>query len=442
MAIKSLISQARQIKASEGYQDLNFVDGAQGARELAGDVHSAAVAEGTTYLEEDINHLRTQVKEIIGKTTWYDAASISLEELASTGNKKIIQPVQLAGSITFAAGTADSGLTSGAAADQTGTLNGYLYGAASTDGKHVGLLRDKVTNMPIVDADENQVLVLVEAGTATDGSDLASTTLNLVTYTDVDGTLTAYPYAGEAEVIIPQRIGFADASEDFAMVNAGFAGAIGSIELGDRLWVALNTTTGSYDLTAESGDNADLSITTNDNLTKVINALISKSSVAEDQSTAAKGLIGYTQGTDGVMDTDLETEWDGDGVSTHYIDYNAGAGTTTVLGALKVLDNTLKTVEDLAKSAGANKQVETLAADLAEATAWTIPNSVLVVTDDKDAIDVSVNGQRLTSDKQVSGTAGDGSGDYTVSSNSSITFNWPLLIGDVIAVDVFKEFTA
>jgi hypothetical protein len=438
MAIKSLISQARQIKASEGYQDLNFVDGLQGARELAGDVHSAAVAEGTTYLEEDINHLRTQIKEIVGKNFWYDAASKSLEELAGSA-RNIIQPVQIAGGITFAAGTADSGLTSGTAADETGTTEGFVFGAAATDGKHRVILRDKVTNMPIVDADENVVFGLMEAGTATDGSDLSASTLNIVTYTDVDGTLTPYAYDGEAEVVIPQRIAFGDANEDFAMINAGFANSVGSIELGDRQWVALDPATGSYTIAIENGDNADLGIVTNDSLTKVINALIAKSSTAEDQSTAAKGLLGYTQGTDGLMDTDLETEWDGDGVSTNYIDYDGGAGTTTVLGALKVLDNTLKTVEDLAKSAGANKQVEILAADLAEATEWTIPNGVLVQLDDKDAIDVTVNGQRLSSDKQVSGTAGDGSGDYTVSSNGGITFNWPLLAGDVIAVDVFKE---
>lgn len=439
MAIKSLISQARQIKASEGYKDINYVDGEQGARELSGDVHDAAVAEGTTYLEEDINNLRTQVKEMVGKDFWYDAASISLEDLASTGNKVIIQPVQLSDTITFSGGTADSTLTSGTAADESGTTLGYLFGAAATEGKHRGLLRDKVTNMPVVDEDENQVLVFVEANTATDGSDLATDTLNLVTYTDVDGTLTAYSYDGDAEVIIPQRIGFADSSEDFAMINAGFAGAVGSIELGDRKWVALDTTTGSYTVDAESGDNTDLDITQNDDLTKVLNALISKGSTAEDSATAAKDFIGFTQGTDGTFSTDLETEWDGDGTSTNYLDYDTGNGTTTMLGALKVLDNQLKAVEDLASSASANKQVVILDADLAEATEYTLPNDSTVLTDDKDAIDVNVNGQRLSADLQVSGTAGDGSGDYTVSSTTGVTFNFPLLAGDVVSFDIFKE---
>ena len=440
MAIKSLISQARQIKASEGYKDLNYVDGLQGAREVSGDMHTALVAEGTTYLEEDINNIRVQLQEIIGKTSWYDQTSISLEELVSTGNKTIVQPVQLAGGLTFAAGTADSTLTSGSAADETGTSLGFLFGAAATDGKHRVILRDKVTNMPIVDANENVVFGLVEAGTATDGSDLSTTTLNIVTYTDVDGTLTPYAYAGSAEVVLPQRVLFADSSEDFAMINAGFANSVGSIELGDRLWVALDPTTGNYDLVAESGNNTDLSITKDADLTTVINALIARATEAGVEAGASSDTLGLTYNLDGTIATDFETLWDGDGVSTNYLNYNAGAGTTTILDALTVLDNTLKTVEDIAKEAAGNTQVEILAADLAEATAWTIPGSVQVVTDDKDACKVFVNGQLLASDKLVSGTAGDGSGDYTVSSNTEITFNFPLIAGDVITIEVLKEF--
>lgn len=445
MAIKSLISQARQIKASEGYKDLNFVDGTQGARELAGDVHSAAVAEGTTYLEEDINHLRTQVKEIIGKTFWYDAASITLEDLASTGNKTIIQPVQVAGSVTLAGGTAGlDGIASGTAGDASGTTIGYVFtdpATAPVDTKAKVILRDKVTNMPIVDEDENIIYGVISFDGVDGGSvtGVAGGLLTINTYKDVDGTATAVAYDGEVEAVIPQRVNFADSAEDFAMINAGFAGAVGAIEMGDRLWVALDPATGSYDLVAEGGDNADLGITKDDNLTKVINALIAKASTGEDTATGAKDLIGFTQGTDGVVDTDLETEWDGDGVSTNYIDYDAGAGTTTILGALKVLDNQLKIVEDIATDAAGNIQVEILAADLAEATEWTIPNGVTVLADDKDAIDVFVNGQKLVSDKQVSGTAGDGSGDFTVSSTTGVTFNFPLLAGDVISVNVLKE---
>ena len=65
----------------------------------------------------------------------------------------------------------------------------------------------------------------------------------------------------------------------------------------------------------------------------------------------------------------------------------------------------------------------------------------MIFTDDKDACKVFVNGQLLASDKLVSGTAGDGSGDYTVSSNTEITFAFPLLAGDVVTVEVLKEFT-
>jgi hypothetical protein len=445
MAIKSLISQARQIRASEGYKDLNFVDGLQGARELAGDVHNAAVAEGTTYLEEDINHLRTQVKEIIGKTFWYDQTSISLEELASTGNKTIIQPVQT-GAITLAAGSVDlTSIASGSGAEASGTTVGYVFTddtTATVDTKAKVMLRDKVTNMPIVDEDENIIYGILTF----DGADGDAVTgaagglLSVKTYKDVDGVSTAVAYDGEVEAIIPQRVNFADSAEDFAMVNAGFAGSVGAIELGDRLWVALDPATGNYDLVAESGDNADLGITKDDNLTKVINALIGRASDAGTTAEVTEDLIGHTLNPDGTLATDLDVEWDGDGVNTHYLDNDAGAGTTTILDALKVLDNTLKTVEDLAKEAAGNTQVEILAADIASGTAWTIPNAVQVITGDKDACKVFVNGQLLISDFMVSGTAGDGSGDYTVSSNTEVTFNFDLLAGDVITIEVLKEF--
>lgn len=444
MAIKSLISSARQIRASEAYKDLNYVDGTQGVRELAGDVHSAAVAEGTTYLEEDINHLRTQLKEIIGKTNWYDAASISLEGLASTGNKTIIQPVQVMAPVTFAAGSADlTTIASGTGGLASGTENGYVFDDSVTPPvttKAKVILRDKVTNMPIVDADENIVYGVLTFDGADAGAvtGLAGGLLTVKLYTDVDGVATPSTYDGVAEIVIPQRVGLSDAAEDFAMINAGFAGAVGSIELGDRMWVALDPATGNYDLVAETGDNADLAITKNDGLTKVINALIAKASLGEDKATGASDVLGVTYGTDGLVDTDFETEWDGDGISTNYIDYNAGAGTTTILGALKVLDNQLKVVESLAENAGADVQVAILASDLAEATAYTVPNTKTILTGDKDAVNVYVNGQLLASDLQVSGTAGDGSGDYTISATDTITFNFPLLAGDVVSIHIFK----
>lgn len=81
MAIRSLISQGRQVQSSDTYKDLNYIDGGQGERELKGNVHDALYAESVQYLEEDLNNLRSQIRDIIGKGTWYAEASTSLEML-------------------------------------------------------------------------------------------------------------------------------------------------------------------------------------------------------------------------------------------------------------------------------------------------------------------------------------------------------------------------
>ncbi len=81
MPIRSLIKQNKQVKSTENFKDLNYVDGTQGERELPGNIHDPLVAEETAFLEEDLNNLRAQIKDIIGKGKWYDEAGTSLEEL-------------------------------------------------------------------------------------------------------------------------------------------------------------------------------------------------------------------------------------------------------------------------------------------------------------------------------------------------------------------------
>jgi hypothetical protein len=79
--LKSLLRQKTQIRSSSEYKDLNYFDGNQGLRELDGDIHSQSYAESVKSLEDDLNILRTQLREIIGRGTWYDEAPISLTQL-------------------------------------------------------------------------------------------------------------------------------------------------------------------------------------------------------------------------------------------------------------------------------------------------------------------------------------------------------------------------
>ena len=79
--IRSLLDQKRQINSSKEYKDLNYIDGAQGVRELSGNVHDPIYSEAVSNLEQDLNNLRSQIRDIIGRGTWYAEANISLEEI-------------------------------------------------------------------------------------------------------------------------------------------------------------------------------------------------------------------------------------------------------------------------------------------------------------------------------------------------------------------------
>jgi len=69
--INSLIRQKKQIRSSEDYKDLNFVDGLQGERELEYNIHDPIEAEKVRTLEDDINNIRTQLNKVIGLGVWY-----------------------------------------------------------------------------------------------------------------------------------------------------------------------------------------------------------------------------------------------------------------------------------------------------------------------------------------------------------------------------------
>ena len=80
--IRSLLDQKRQISSSKEYKDLNYIDGGQGDRELSGNVHDPIYSEAVSNIEQELNNLRSQLRDIIGKGTWYADTPISLEELS------------------------------------------------------------------------------------------------------------------------------------------------------------------------------------------------------------------------------------------------------------------------------------------------------------------------------------------------------------------------
>ncbi len=89
--LNSLIRQRKQIRSSEDYKDLNYIDGAQGPRELEGNIHDPLYAEDVKTLEHDLNNLRSQLRDIIGKGTWYAEAPTSLEEIRNVITQKELE---------------------------------------------------------------------------------------------------------------------------------------------------------------------------------------------------------------------------------------------------------------------------------------------------------------------------------------------------------------
>lgn len=426
MAIKGLISQTRQIKASEVYSD---------TLDMAG-------AEGTAYLNEDLNMLRTQIKNITGAATWSTLPGESLSTIAASGvsTKKLIQPVQVAGTVTFVAGAVQlSGINTGTAAlVGSTTVDGYVFDDAVTpavDSKAVVMVRDSISNAVILDANENIVFGVLKF----DGADAGSVTgttggvLSVDLYTDVNGTATPSTYAGAAEIVIPQRLALGDVDEAFSMVNAGFAGAVGSIELGDRMWSELDAATGLYGVT--DGTNDELGITANSGLTAAINALIPEASKAKDIATAVQGITGVTvnSSTDWSVATDLATEWDGAGVATNYL--NGTTTDTDMIQAFKTLDTAVFNVATQAANASSDKVVDILSASVAEGIAVTVPGARTYLNTDKDAMDVLLNGQELISDAVAGGA---GLGDYAETSTTSVTFNFPLDASDIVTYKIYK----
>jgi hypothetical protein len=417
------------IGSGSGYVDQSWLD---------------ANAEAGVFLEDDLNMIRLQLNRIIGETNWYDEPNTTLADASGTAGKLIIQPVQV-NALTVAAGTVDTGLTSGTVGFVGGSTLGYVVvdesdfiASPTIDTKAIVGLRDATTNMPLIDVDENEIFGVLVTELVDGDAITASGDVRILTYKDVAGTATAVSYAGTVEALLPQRVALADANENFAMINAGFAGAVGSIELGDRSWVELDATDGTYKLvTGVTGENAELGLTQNVSMTDAINALIPEAQIARDTADALLTLTGGTVNTDSDWDlaTSLTTAWDGDGAQTNTF-YLDGSVESDFLLAFKTLDNELHTVQLLAENASPETVVTIVASPVSSGVSVTVASGKTYDSADQDAMAVFVNGQKLVSDAIVGGAAG--SGDYTEIDNTTVTFSFNLTPNDVITYEIRK----
>jgi len=406
MALKSLLSQARQIKASVAQTDTDLGTDNSDRNTLV---------TGAAYLEEDLNYMRSMILDITGENLWSDIPAVTLKDAAGSSNKLILQPVQYSGSVKDANNLVTD-LSAVAGVDNTTDTEdlGYVVTDADTPApgtKAFVALRDKATNMPLVDADENQIFAVAY----NDGNDK----VQLKFYTDVDGTYTAATLSGtvDFEAILPSRQTLANADEGFAMVNAGFADQVGAIELGDRAWVDGVLNDGS---TATYGfeDNEDVTATIN----KIAAVGIDDKNLGDNVSVVS-GIDSATYTTTFKTDNDDSYLEDGD----------------TLVAAIEKLDLQAKANADAAASASADKVINIVTKNVAEETAVTLPQSKTYVETDKDAMNVFVNGQHLVSDAVADANKSGDVGDYKETSSTEVTFHFPLEVGDVIVYSISKS---
>jgi hypothetical protein len=427
--MKSLYRQNPQIQGSESYFDTQAETGT--------DVSSQAVAEGAEFLQDDLNNIRTQLNKIIGETNCYDEPATTLANMVGSTTKKIVQPVQLAGTLTSVNGEADLSQIGFTVVDEGSTDIGYLstLNAGSTLlSPNKVIVRDASTGERLVDGSENEILGFVElksGNTYTSNSFTSGANDDIIInlYSDVAGTLTANTtYNGDIDVILPQREFMADMNENFAMINAG--GHIGPIEFGDRNFVELNPATGFYEIS--DGDNTELSLNKNSDFTSMVNALIPEAQIARDISESLLTLTGATVNnvTDWGLSTNLTTEWDGGGVNTHYLD---GSVDDSFLKGFKTIDHNIKGVRYVVETASIQTYTKIITSVVRAGVCVDIPGDVEYRYFNKEAIKVYVNGFLMISDLQLGAQ-----GDYTTIDKSGVTFYENLQPNDIITFVIYN----
>lgn len=181
---RSIFSQQLQLEASVSYND------------AIASPHTAGVAEGQTNMEGDLNVFRTLMKNLLGKTNWYDQADMHLTGIA---NKFFIEQYHESGFENVATGTGTSS-TAFSTAISAITNHNNGGGNSTTEGVIVDstkayriAVRNATDKNPIDDGSGNEVYGRL----AWNG-----TSYEISWYSNVAGTETAYNFASSLNVDI------------------------------------------------------------------------------------------------------------------------------------------------------------------------------------------------------------------------------------------------
>ena len=161
--VRSLFDQVSQIRASTSHAAVSSV-------------HTEGVAQGQTTLEGDLNVLRTLVKDLHGKTNWYDLAAMKLSDVAGKYFLNVEHAAAFdnvatgTGLTSIAFDTGIKGITGHAGGVGSSTVTGIVLNATLA---HHLEIRDHDTQDSIDDGSGNAVYgklshatTIVEAGDA------------------------------------------------------------------------------------------------------------------------------------------------------------------------------------------------------------------------------------------------------------------------------------
>lgn len=398
MALKSLIDTSRQVR-STGVFDDNFVD-----------VNLQAVAEGQSFLQEDLNILRTLIKDITGEQNWYDAPKVPLTDVRGMYDKLLIQPVQVP-QTTFVNGIGNTSVT-GIAANQSNDREGYVYDSSVTKTlttKAWVILRDSTTNDGILDSQEREVFgIATFNGIDGDTIDATVKILSIHTYVDVGGVATPSEWNGTADAILPQRVKLLNVNEDFAMTNAAFGGDMNSAEIGTRDFIDyLNNVGGNI-----------FGYIANEDITTTLNKISPKVAYTYNLSDNISAQTGIPNNT----------------YTTVYSSNNYLTNGDDFVTALGTVDAKLKSLTEGLSAVTPDTQVFIVSAGISEGSPVSIPNSRTYDNTNVNSMDVIFNGAVLTSDAQAGTTA-----DYATTSSTSVTFHIDLVPTDVLKFVIKKS---
>jgi hypothetical protein len=413
---RSLLRQLEQIRRSATYDDA--VSG----------INTSAVAEPTVSgsLEDDMNVVRSLMKQVKGTTNWYDDLGTYWDPTATDSGNGTTKQMDLnnimgkttdAQTVLIAVREDNSGsfhaVSSGTASiDDVAITTQYATNADRTglpiynDGT-VGSTDMRVCRVDVIDANTdvefedgsgNTVFALLTAGGTGSGTDVS------FDFYVNDSSPTPYTFDGSEGVsnvyfIYPQRKVMADVAEYEWMRTDFVSSWEGDVELVEdisNLWSftgagdnitspTWTNTTGNYPL---SGDPSDLEAAIN-----ALNDAIDNMTFTEDNYIA-----------------------DGD----------------TVADALDKLDQALKDVEESVTAGVADKYVESISSGFSAGTLHSLPYSITYTPDstagqEGSNMDVFVDGQLLAASTGAAGANADR--DYQETTASGITFHFDIQVG-------------